>query len=278
MPQITLLQLNIFQGKFLDKVVSFVKDRDIDILHFQEVSSGAFSGGGEYTYPDEELQRRAEENTSPNTSFEGFNIFEEVKKRLNYEGFYAPRVVLKKDTNSFNSNATFFKKSFPIIDHTILWLNDYCEADDPQTVDWRNAGYNALAVEIGMGKKSLWTVNTHLVWGPTPLDEEYKLKINLPLVKFMKNLPSPWILSGDFNVDKRSRVVQELNKVGRNLSEEQGFTNTLNEKIHPARELFPPGLAVDFAYTSSDIQVQNCKLIEDVTLSDHKGILVQFEV
>lgn len=277
MPAITHLQLNIFQGKFLDRVVSYVKEVDADILHFQEVTGGKFSGGGEYTYPDYVLQKRAEANTQANLSYKGLNIFEEVKKRLNMEGFYAPRVQLKVDHRSFHANATFFKKSLPVLDHSIVWLKEFYEVEDAQNVNWRASGYNALAVQFEIGQKKLWTVNTHLAWGPTPVDENYKLEINMPLVTFMSELEKPWILSGDFNVDKNSRVVQELDKIGDNISEKNGFTNTLNEHIHPAKNLFPPGLAVDFTYTSPDIHVQSAELIEK-DLSDHKGILTKIEL
>lgn len=278
MAEISILQLNIFQGKFLDRVIKFVKENDIDILHFQEVTAGKFSGGGEYTYPDPEHQKQAEQNTSANTKYAGLNIFEEVKRRLNYDGRYSARTILKGDHQSFNGNASFFKKSLILKEHTVVWLKELLEAENYNDINWRAAGYNALALEFEIGNKTLWTVNCHLVWGPTPVDEPYKLEINMPLVEYMKNLPSPWILTGDFNVDKRSLVVQELNKIGINLSEQNNFTNTLNERIHPAKNLFPPGLAVDFAYVSEDLKVKSCELLDTIDLSDHYGILTRIVI
>lgn len=278
MPEISILQLNIFQGKFLDQVIQFVKNNDIDILHFQEVSGGKFSGGGAYTYPDPKHQKQAEQNASANTKYAGLNIFEEIKKRLNYEGVCASRVILTGDHNSFNGNAIFFKKSLHLKDHKIIWLHEILETDDSENVNWRAAGYNAVAVEFEIGNRSLWTVNTHLVWGPTPIDEKYKLEINMPLVEHMRHLPHPWVLSGDFNVDKRSQVVQELNKLGVNLSEKNNVINTINERIHPAKELFPPGLAVDFAYTSDDVITTKFQLLDTIDLSDHYGTLIKIVV
>lgn len=278
MAEISILHLNIFQGKFLDEIIKFVKTHDVDILHFQEVSGGKFSGGGEYTYPDPEHQKQAEKNASSNPRYAGLNIFEEIKKRLNYDGICASRVLLKGDHNSFNGNGTFYKKSLNLKEHKIIWLHEIFETDDPDDVNWRAAGYNAITAEFEIGNKTLWSVNTHLVWGPTPIDEPYKLEINMPLVDHMRTLPHPWILTGDFNVDKRSQVVQELNKIGINLSEKNGFTNTINERIHPAKELFPPGLAVDFAYTSEDVTVKSCEIINKIDLSDHYAILTKIEI
>lgn len=278
MAEISILQLNIFQGKFLDRVISFVKEHDVDILHFQEVSGGQFSGGGEYTYPDNRLQAQAEKNASSSPQYAGLNIFQEIKKRLNFEGIFAPRVVLKGDHDSFNANATFFKKSFPLIEHKIFWLKEFYEAEDRETVNWKGAGYNAIATRFEVGNKKLWTVNTHLAWGPRPFDEDYKLEINMPLVEHMREMEVPWILSGDFNVDKNSATVKALDELGRNLAVENNFTNTLNPRIHPAQNLFPPGLAVDFVFTSPEIKVTNCQLIDSIDLSDHFGILTQIEI
>lgn len=96
------------------------------------------------------------------------------------------------------------------------------------------------------------------------------------LVEYMKNVPRPFILSGDFNLTSDSQTIQQLNNLATNLTLDNHVTNTLNAHTHKAKHLFPPGLAVDYIYTSKDVVVEKFAVVEE-DLSDHLGLIAMIE-
>jgi endonuclease/exonuclease/phosphatase family metal-dependent hydrolase len=136
---------------------------------------------------------------------------------------------------------------------------------------------NALCLEFEFGRKKLWSINTHMAWGPTPIDEPYKVKQALKLQEFVKRVNDPFVLSGDFNVTKDSEIVRSFAKLGVNHAVFAGLTNTLNPRLHRAPQLFPPGLAVDFIYTSFGLDAYDFELVDSPDLSDHYGLKITIE-
>lgn len=250
---VKVLQLNIFTGKYLDNIVSFLNQNDFDIIQMQEVASIGFG-------------------------YAKKNCFEEIKNILDYEGVYEPSTKLAVNKNAFFGCATFFKKKLNLIKTDILWMKEPVDIRDneqlisakpPEAIE--NLGRNAIILTFEINKKKISFVNTHLTWGPHGNDTPVKLEVGKILFDYVRNLNNEFVLTGDFNVDKNSQIVKWFNSIGRNLIEENGVTNTLNPRLHRAKELFPPGLGVDFAFISNGLNVQNFKIIEE-DLSDHLGL------
>ncbi len=246
---IKIFQLNIQGGRMLDEVIIYCKEQDFDIIHFQEV------GGGEVSYS-------------------GSDNFLRLKNSLFMEGILTVTTQKKNDPASYYGNATFYKPQLDLLSEEILWLKPFQEFDK-----WTvGSGFakdlprNALALQFRYHKKIFWTINTHLAWGPTPYDEPYKIKQVAKLQYFLEKMKDDFILSGDFNITKDSEIVRRFDRIAVNHAVQAGITNTLNPHLHRAQQLFPPGLAVDFIYTSFGLEATNFELVDNPDLSDHYGM------
>lgn len=243
----------------LDEVVAYCKEKDFDIIQLQEVTDGFMSKNGS-------------------------DIFEYVKTTLGYEGVLAKSMkIIKGENSAYFANATFFKREIIVEDKKVIWLKYYEEYKDP--TDDRDPEFiktfpnNALALKLRIANKSFWAINTHLAWGPNPQDEPYKIDQAKKLETFLREIKSPFILSGDFNVTMDSKIVTSIDQLATNHAKIAGLTNTLNPHLHRAAEkLFPGGLAVDYIYTTKDLKTSNFTLISEPDLSDHLGLSIDLAI
>lgn len=251
--KLKLLQLNIEEGRFGELIYEYVKKHDYDILHFQEVTSG-------------EHNKRGVENVS------------EIKKHLGFDAAQSIYWRLKEDPTTYMSNATFFKHSLQPVAVNEVFLKPFQELNHQQMSEYASHATSALDVVFEIDSQAIHFINTHLVWGPTPEDKPYKLEQGKVLYQYVKSLKEPFVLSGDFNVTADSQIVRWLDELGVNHSTRNAISNTLNPNTHRVKHLFPPGLAVDFLYSSESLQVSDFALIDTPDLSDHFGLSITVEV
>jgi len=265
-----LLHLNIFQGKFLPRIIDFLKETPYDILQFQEVSGGSMSKGGLWTGP-------RELHTVANPETIGIDCFATIKKELGYEGVLNTTIAKRYDHASYIGNATFFKRTLHMTHVKEIFLKPYAEVGDTP-IPPAQAPRAALSTTFLLDSKSYTFINCHLAWGPNSEDEPYKVTQGEMLYEYIKSLSTPFVLTGDFNVDQNSQIVKWMESLGKNLVLEKGITNTLNPTEHAAKNLFPQGLGVDFAFTSKEITVTDFHLIDSPDLSDHLGLSLTLEI
>lgn len=254
---IKFLQLNIGMGMFLDRVINFIKENDIDIVNLQEVSGGRVS------------------------QTKGLDCFKDLKKSLNAcNGQLVPSWQIENDQSSYFGNAIFFKKEFILNKKEIFWLKEFREipyySSDIITDD--TFPRNALLLRLDCFGKTIWIINTHLARGDNHKDNPIKLSQGKKLYAKVAQINEPFILSGDFNVTLDSQIISWFNNLSRNLTVENNIINTLNPKVHVAQQLFPKGLAVDYIFPSKNIRVKSFRLVDEVDLSDHFGLLLEFEL
>jgi endonuclease/exonuclease/phosphatase family metal-dependent hydrolase len=254
--RVWLLQLNMFHGKYLAELIRFLKKNQFDIIMLQEVSGGKLT-----------------QNKVKNT-------FQTLQKKLEYQGVLGIDWTLPGDNKDYNGNAIFCKKSIDIQGGEKVWLR--------KSRGTKNTGSGALksisnprsvlSVNAQINGKPLKFITTHLVRGPDNLDTKYKLNQTKKLYKYLKTVKIPFILTGDFNVTPNTKLIKNLDKLGANLTRKYKLKNTLNHRVHYARHLFPPGIAVDYIYTHPKIRVKKFRLIDKPTLSDHFGLALEFEI
>lgn len=249
--KLKLLHLNIFMGKWLDEVIKYVKQENFDILSFQEVSGGR-------------------------VSFHRDNTFQKIMD-LGYEGEMSVNWRIKNHYASFFGNATFFKPQFTLLEKSEIWLREYRDIEDPDNRESRDDPKAPLSLLLEKDGRKLRIVNAHLAWDPTPNDTQEKIRQAKIFYDYLQSIKSPFIITGDFNVEKHTKVVKMIDKIGRNLTAENKLTNTLNSRLHKAPHLFPPGLAVDYIYVSDDIKVEKFEVL-DMDLSDHLGLYLEVDV
>lgn len=254
--QLKVLQLNIEGGRKFADLIHFIKQEQFDILQLQEVAGGRLSRVG-------------------------FDTWEALQKELGYKGELIPYLLLKHTPQSYSGIATLFHPALTFDEKNVLWLRDFYELssfDRTNTEQVKDLPRCALALRFLLAQKPVWFINVHLAWGPTPVDEPYKVEQGQKLISFVQSLTEPFLLSGDFNVTNESKVVLGLEQFGVNHARNHGITNTLNPTLHRAQNLFPAGLGVDFLFTSPDLRTENFFLVDKPDLSDHYGLQITVDL
>jgi endonuclease/exonuclease/phosphatase family metal-dependent hydrolase len=278
MERMKLLQLNILHGAHLDRVIDFAKKENVDILQLQEVTANGMSHGGLHVYPE----KLGVGSGQVNPTFIGVDCFEELKKALSMDGLKINTYAFEDDPTATEGIATLFRPNFNLLDKNVVWLKDFTPIrratdDNPRTEDeLRDFGRAALITRFGKEGKVFTTVNTHMAWGPESNDEPHKLKQAEILHGAVSQIDTPFVLTGDFNVDPSTKTVGMFDDIGINWTRRSGIQNTLNPNLHPAKHLFPQGIAVDYIFTSPQIDVKSFRLIDEIDLSDHYGLLLEF--
>lgn len=256
--KISLLQLNIEAGRKFSDLVIFINKNNFDVIQLQEVTGGEFS------------------KYQP-----GLNVFEELKQQISMDGELSVTMHKTSDPASYFGNATFFRKELSLLKKETVWLHPFREVEgfshgDPDII--RSFPRSLLGLQFAHGNNSFWCLNTHLAWGPTQEDEPHKIEQGKILTDYVSSLKEPFILSGDFNVWKESKIVKELELLAINHAVKNNVTNTLNPALHRASHLFPQGLAVDFIFTHPSLTVNNFSLVDKPDLSDHYGMRIEVEI
>ncbi|HEV2340036.1 MAG TPA: endonuclease/exonuclease/phosphatase family protein [Patescibacteria group bacterium] len=252
-----ILQLNIYACTYFDNIQKFFKENSFDILQFQEVCGKGTRVG----------------NIVCNR-----NNLEELQTLLGstYHSELIKRSLFTSSPTAYEANATFWKDTLREVKKEIIWLNKTDKPFPSEEKDFSTMGTAALALQFVINDRPIWFINTHGAWSKSEKDTLAKEQQAALLVDFIKKLAEPFILTGDFNAGNTTRTIQLLEKYSRNLAKEYGLTNTLNPRLHRAK-VFPPGLAVDFIFTSPRVAVKDFTLIDE-DLSDHLGLAVTIEV
>lgn len=252
---IKFLDLNILKGFRLKQVINFIKNENFDIIQLQEVTGGKFSN---------------ENNV---------DCFELISNNLTeYQGERGISLTLTNDQKSYFSNATFFKQNIKLITKELIVFKKSQILDFPRQVKFEDYARNALCLILKIKNQNYCFINTHQAWSISPDDTKEKIRQGEILIKYIQNLQIPFILSGDFNVDNRSQIINRLNKISSNITLLNKVTNTLNPQVHRAKHLFPPGLVVDFIFTSTSIKVNQFNIYDQLDLSDHFGQSIVFNI
>lgn len=245
----TILQLNIWEGKFLDQVISYINEKRFDVVCLQEVTGGEYSKNGR-------------------------NCFSELVKKTGMKGELAIYASLKNDITSYLGNATLYQSDWKQLSNHVIWMKHYKEMDTSKIHDGRQVPRCAQAMVLERSGQKVMVVNTHLMWGPTPDDAVYKRNLAIKLYRWMRHHgQDPFVLTGDFNLNPHTKIVSDFSKLGQNLTVKYRITNTLNPRIHYAQQLFPSGLPVDYIIVDKRFHVASFKIEETVDLSDHYGLV-----
>lgn len=251
--QLRFFQLNIYKGKFLPHVIKFIKENNIHIVCLQEVTGGSWS-------------------------YEKKDCVKAIKEALGYNAEIVITWKDPKDTTSYFGNATFFDPTILLKEKKVLWLEEFAEVENKEDIVLESLPRAVLDLQFEIEGMALRVLNTHLAWGKNDKDDPNKLSQGKKLYEYVKTIHAPYILSGDFNVSPTSQIVSWVSELSRNLLAEYQVKNTLNHRTHYARKLFPQGLAVDYIFSSPTIRVNEFKVIQDIDLSDHFGLLLDFEL
>ncbi len=253
--KIKFLTINIwFGGKVWDNLIEYIRHENPDILAIQEVYDGH----------DEILEPR----------FRTMDEFrKEFRNTLKYDTFGATVHDIGVDFPW--GNAIFSK--FPISNSHIIFFDlPFSHYDFQKDPDPRLAAEGILIADVELNSQKITVGSWHGVWdhhgGDTPNRKLMGEKIIEGLVG-QDNL----ILAGDTNMNPDSETILKIQN-DLNLKSVFGtsLTTTFNmkQKEHPGNYANSP---VDMVLYSPKYEVIS-KRIDDVDISDHFPLIVEFEV
>lgn len=256
--QIHILQLNINGLMWKENVREFFKTNSYDVLNFQE-TVGKDTKVGNIDSSEDSL--------------------EELQKMLGpaFHPYLAKNNIITSSPTAYFGMVTFIKSDLPVTRHENIFLYKRTTPFPSDSKAFDEKARSMLAIQIATDKTPLWILQTHFIWSPTPDDTPRKLAAGKILLDFISRLKSPFVFTGDMNVDNNSQVIKSLEKYAHNLTKEYNITNTLDPKNHKVFEKIPQGLAVDYIFTSPKIIVKEFKLTPQ-GLSDHLGLEITVEI
>ncbi len=244
---IKFLSLNVWGGRLLDKVISFVQTEKPDICVFQEVHNGLDQ--------DKEPHLRT------------FSIFKE-KLGLPYSLFSATH----REKGIERGNATFSKFPLTLVD-TIFFDVPYKEDYNDTQSNFEYAPRNMQYSQADINGNVLNIFNVHGIWGADGNDNERRNFMTRTIIDKVKGLERV-VLSGDFNLRSDTQAIATIEVLLKNIFKGE-LTTSFNMKYKSN-----PGYAtavVDMTFVSPKIQVVNhyCPVVD---ISDHVPLVSILEV
>lgn len=132
----------------------------------------------------------------------------------------------------------------------------------------RNIQYVTLQTPAGVRP----VLNFHGLWnGAGKGDSEDRLRQSDKIIEFVKTLPNPYVLCGDFNLLPDTQSLIKLEDVGlRNLIKEYGVTSTRTSHYTKEQKF------ADYALVSDGVVVKDFIVLPD-EVSDHSPMYLDFE-
>jgi endonuclease/exonuclease/phosphatase family metal-dependent hydrolase len=255
---IKFLQLNINSDNYWNKLIPYLIANNFDILQLQEVTGKDTIAGNIHSQRD---------------------IFYELVKLLG-DKYSAELSITQRYTSSpfaYMGNGTFFKKTFTLLGKKEIVLSTFNRPFHSEAETFERIGRKILHLKIAIANKNISFLNTHFAWANTPEEKPYQTKQGKILIDYLQTVTKPFVFSGDLNLDPSQPLIQKINKFARNLTVENHVINTLNPNTHRVKSLFPPGVAIDYIFTSNDLSVKNFSVVKE-DISDHLGLTADIEI
>lgn len=258
--KLSILQLNIWGGMCFPPLREFLEKSDFDILCFQEVSG---------------------KDTHQGSLHVSIDCYHELSTILGatHEGELAiSQYTSSNPQTAYFGNAIFYKKGLSLLNKEIFWLYERTSPFPSDATSFEEVGRNVLRLTLTKADKHIEVLTTHLAWGPTQIERPHQTVQNKKLFSYLTTIPSPWVLTGDFNLDPNQPSILALETLGRDLTKEYAIPNTVDPKVHVAWEKIKPGFSIDYIFVSKDIQVDTFRALTDVHVSDHIGLRAEIEI
>ena len=251
---IKFIQINIYEGKYLDDLILFLKKEEPDFISMQEVTTGGFN-----LYFDKQA-----------------NLFEILKEKLQMHGVFHGDLVLSSDNKSLFGNAVFSK--WPIVNRQIVTLCKFRpisleELSSNKSTVREIIDRHLLDTSVEVQGKTLHILSWHGAWTAPPHDTSLTFKQARIVHDYLKNISSPFVLGGDLNAVMSSKTVKLVETVSSNLMKHASVKMTTNPKVH---KIAPRGFLVDYIFSSFDFKLLSVD-VPQITVSDHLPVVANLE-
>lgn len=250
--KLKVIQVNIYKGKYLDNLISFLKLQSPDIIFMQEVTSGVVNLNGDYA-----------------------NLFEVLKRKLGYDGvFYASATILDKP-DSFQGNAVLTRHT--IERSEVIHLN----RQSPMTLEvFGNSDFfpefprSIVEALIDINGIKIYGLSSHGAWTAPPTDNKENFRQAKLIANHLKNLDRPFVMGADMNMPPETRVIRTIEKSAKNLIHGSGIVQTTHPTVH---KIVPRGYLVDYVFTSSEFKKKSI-IAPEILVSDHLPLVAELEL
>lgn len=250
------ISLNLYEGGLLfDNISAFLKEKNPDIIAFQEVNNGT----------DSKLP----------SNLRSMQVLSELLP--GYHHFFAPEILLRYPEGKIDIGNAIFSR-FPISNEKIVFLNvPYGEYDTvPIGGDFSKHPKNMHCCNVNLNGTTLMVCNLHGIWGLDGTDSEDRLKMSDLIVSEVEGKEKV-ILAGDFNLKPNTQTIENIEKHLTNVFKDE-LKTTFNLTRKDLKRF--PGYAsavVDMIFTSNDLIVTE-HTCPNVDISDHLPLIIEFEV
>lgn len=228
----------------------FEKYKDTDIFCLQEIWNGGEHMGGRIT---------------------GGVILSNISYRLltdigniltNHKVYFKPHY------HDWYGLAVFVKKNIKVVDEGDIfvhkekgWSDKTDEGNHARNIQW-------ITVEDEVGQSTV--INFHGLWnGQGKGDSEDRILQSDNIINFIKDLATPLILMGDFNLGFNTKSLKKFEDFGlRNLIKEYKISST-RTSLYTKPEKF-----ADYVFLSQGIGVKNFRVLPD-EVSDHAPLFLE---
>lgn len=244
-----LVQLNIWQGRLLREVISFLEAEDADIVCLQEV----FSSGTHVS------------------SLEILSSLEQIQAAVSYPHvFYAPTFSFDvSGVKAFMGNAILSK--LPLENQRTIFANN----DFHEVYDWAEHHpantRNAPVAEVSINGKTATIVCHHGYWHIDPMGDDMSVAAMQKVVESIRSVPSPIILAGDLNITAESPAMRLFD----GWLEDLTATHEVKDSLSRFGKV--SGVPCDHILVSPDVQVQKFE-VSEALVSDHKALILEFDI
>jgi endonuclease/exonuclease/phosphatase family metal-dependent hydrolase len=247
-----IIQVNGWLGYLIHPLLQFIESEQPDIICMQEVLSSDFNIPLFNNF--QLLQHTAKAGMFNDYFFSPTHTFESMKTKIDL------------------GNAIFSK--YPITNKQTVFINGEYNRDD-SVHDFKYNIRNLQICEINLDSKKLHIANHHGFHDLNHLGNGQTVECIDKVASSLKSLGSPIVFCGDLNITTDSPAFAPLDNLGyKNLTKESNIKTTLSS-VHRAD--IRNKVACDYVFTSTDIKIINFG-VSDTLVSDHKALILEFEI
>lgn len=228
-----IISLNIEMDRHVDRVISFFKTQQPDIILLQEVL-------------DKDRVT--------------------LEQETGMKGFYTAQNILCSEKGESPIGLLTLTNLSVVQHHAIFYKGDNAPLLRMTTLEPKKMARAIAITEVIKGSQHYYLINTHFTWSPNAQPSEEQHQDLDVLLQHLATIPE-FILCGDFNAPRGTAIFDKLaSKYKDNIPPE--VNTTIDKNFHQKGNL---GIVVDGMFTTPKYQVEDIKVVDNV--SDHCAIV-----
>jgi len=246
---LTILQWNIWVKEKPENVFRLLKRVNPDIICLQELTQNYYR-----------------------TNF--IDTPKYLSEKLGYNYSFATAQKWPRETgDKIQGNGIFSR--YPIINSKKHWVTPL---DKNNFYDYTNEGRVVLSANIKIKDKIITVITTHLSYSDHLHETPSRIKEEDKFFKLLKNLRTDTIITGDFNLEEKSRFIDLMEHRYQHVGPDYRY-KTWTTKLFDHNGFNGDRLKwrIDYIFATRDIKVIRSQTVKTV-FSDHLPVLAEVDI